>query len=99
MLLLNLLKNTWARSVKAVTTIAMPKAFADDAGALNKNSENIDIALKITGRFATVTQQKLNVDKTKVWGTTEETSTRTESNLMLSTSSNHLGSSSSVQEE
>ena len=70
MLLLNLLKNTWARSVKAVTTTAMPKAYADDAGALNKNSENIDIALKITGRFATVTQQKLNVDKTKVWGTT-----------------------------
>ena len=29
------------------------------------------LALKITGRFATVTRQKLNVDKTKVCGTTE----------------------------
>ena len=36
-----------------------------------KNSRDIDIALKITGRFATFTQQKLNVDKIKVCGTTE----------------------------
>ena len=70
-LLLNLLMNTWARSVKTVTTTAMPKVHADDAGVLSKNSHDIDIALKITGRFATVTQQKLNVDKIKVWGTTE----------------------------
>lgn len=49
----------------------MTKVYADDAGVLSKNSCDIDIALKITGRFATVTQQKLNVDKTKVWGTTE----------------------------
>ena len=70
-LLLNLLMNTWARSVKAGTTTAMPKVYADDAGVLSKNSEDIDIAFNITGCFATVTQQKLNVDKTKVWGTTE----------------------------
>ena len=70
-LLLNLLVNTWARSVKAGTTTAMPKVCADDAGVLSKNSRDINIALKITGRFDTVTQQKLNVDKTKVWGTTE----------------------------
>ena len=69
-LLLNLLMNTWARAVKTETT-AMPKVHADDAGVLSKNSCDIDIALKITGRFATVTQQKMNVDKTKVWGTTE----------------------------
>ena len=37
----------------------------------SKNSEDINIVLKITGRFATVTQHKLNVDKTNVWGTTE----------------------------
>ena len=36
-----------------------------------RNSCDIDFALKITGPFGTVTQQKLNVDKTKVWGTTE----------------------------
>ena len=60
-LLLNLLMNTWARSVKTETTTAMPKVYADD---VRKNSCDIDIALKITGRFATVTQQKLNVDKT-----------------------------------
>ena len=70
-LLLNLLMNTWARSVKAGTTTAMPKVHADDAGVLSKNSRDIDIALRITGRFATVTQQRLNVDKTNVWGTTE----------------------------
>ena len=70
-LLLNLLMNTWARSVKTETTTAMPKVYADDAGVLSKNSCDIDIALKITCRFATVTQQKLNVDKTEVWGTTE----------------------------
>ena len=34
-------------------------------------SRDMDIALKITGRFATVTQPKLNVDKTNVRGTTE----------------------------
>ena len=32
-LLLNLLMNTWARSVKAGTTTAMPKVYADDPGA------------------------------------------------------------------
>ena len=48
----------------------MPKIYADDAEVLSKNSEDIDIAPKNTGRFATVTQQKLNVEKTKVGGTT-----------------------------
>ena len=57
-LLLNLLVNAWARSVKAGTTTTMPKFYADDAGVLSTNSEDIDIAFKITGRFATVTQQK-----------------------------------------
>ena len=51
-LLLNLLMNTWARSVKAGTTTAMPKVYADDAGVLSENSEDIDIAVKISGRFA-----------------------------------------------
>ena len=63
-LLLNLLMNTWARSVKAGTTAAMPKVHADD---LSKDSEDIDVALKITGCFARVTQQKLNVEKNKAW--------------------------------
>ena len=49
----------------------MPKVNADDAGVLSKNSEDTDTALKATGRFATDTQQKMNVEKTKVWGTTE----------------------------
>ena len=62
---------SFARSVKTETTTAMPKVCADDAGVLSKNICDVDIALKITGRFATVTQQKLNVDTTKVWGTTE----------------------------
>ena len=44
--LLNLLMNTWARSVKAGTTTAMPKVCADDAGVLSKDCENIDVALK-----------------------------------------------------
>ena len=33
------------------------------ARVLSRNSEDIDVALKKTGRFVTVTQQKLNVDK------------------------------------
>ena len=37
-LLLNLLMSTWARSVKAGTTTAMPKVYVDDAGVLSKNS-------------------------------------------------------------
>ena len=49
----------------------MPNVYPDDAGVLSKNSRDIDITLRITGCFATVTQQKLNVDKTKVRGTTE----------------------------
>ena len=102
-LLLNLLMNTRARSVKTVTTTTMPKVYADDAGVLSKNSHDIDIALKITGRFATVTQQKLNVDKTKVSGTTETALQSVRnldlngSNLMLSTSSNLSEFSSDVQ--
>ena len=40
--------NMWARSVKAGTTTAMPKVFADDAGVLRKKSEDIDIASHIT---------------------------------------------------
>ena len=43
------LMNTRSRSVKAGTTTAMPKVCAGG---------DIDIALRITGRFATVTQQK-----------------------------------------
>ena len=70
-LLLNLFMNTWARSVKARTTTAMPKVYPDDTGVLSNKSEDTDIALKFIGRFATVTQQKLNVEKTKVWCTTE----------------------------
>ena len=58
-LLLNLLMNTWARSVKTETTTAMPEIYADDAGVFSKNSCDVDIALKISGRFATVTQQTL----------------------------------------
>ena len=57
-LLLNLLMNTWARSVKAGNVAAMPKVYADDAGDLSKKSEDFDVALKITGCFARVTQQK-----------------------------------------
>ena len=62
-LLLNLLMNTWAKSLKAGVT-AMPQVYADDAGVLSKISEDIHVALQITGRFARVsTQQKLNVGK------------------------------------
>ena len=43
-LLLNLLMNTWARSLKAGITTAMPKVYAEDAGVLSKNSCDIDIA-------------------------------------------------------
>ena len=44
-LVLNLLMNTCARSVKSETTTAMPKVYADD-GVLSKNSCDIDTALK-----------------------------------------------------
>ena len=37
----------------------MPKVYADDGGVLSKNSRDIGIALRITGHFATVTQQKI----------------------------------------
>ena len=63
-LLLNLPMNTWVRSVQAGTVTAMPKVYAD-ARVLSKASEDMDVALKITGRCARVTQQKLNVEKKK----------------------------------
>ena len=66
--LLSLLMNTWARSVKAGTTIAMPKVYADDVGVFSKNSEVIDIALKFTGRFATVTQARTERGKNQGLG-------------------------------
>ena len=68
--LLNFLMNTWARCVKAGTTAAMPKVHTDDAGVLSNYSDDIDVALKITGCLNRVTQQKLNVEKAKAWGTT-----------------------------
>ena len=54
-----------------MTTAAMPKVYADDAGVFSKDSEDIDVAQKNTGCFARVTQQKLNVEK-KAWSTTEQ---------------------------
>ena len=67
-LVLNLLMNTWATSVKVGTVAAMPKVHAGDAGVLSKNSGDIDVAFKITGCFARVTQQKLNVKKKRSLG-------------------------------
>ena len=55
-LLLNFPMNMWARSVNAGTIAAMPKFCADDARVLSKDSVDIDVALKNTGRFARVTQ-------------------------------------------
>ena len=43
------------------------KVYVDDAGVLSKESEDIDVGLKITGCFARDTQQKLNVERTKAW--------------------------------
>ena len=43
---LNLLMNTWARSVKVGTIAAMEKVYADDAGVLSKNCEEVDVASK-----------------------------------------------------
>ena len=45
---------TWARSVIAGTVASMPKVYADDAGVLSKAS------------FARASQQKLNVEKTRL---------------------------------
>ena len=58
--------NTWARSVKAGTIAALPKLYADDAGVLNKDSVDINVALNFTGCFARVTQHKLNVGRPKL---------------------------------
>ena len=55
-----------SRSVRTETTTAISMSYADDAGVLSENS-----CVENHGRFASVTQQKLNVDKTKVWFTTE----------------------------
>ena len=71
-LLLNLFVNTWARSVKAGTTTAMPKVHADDAGVLSTNSEDIDIASQNHWTFCHCHSAKTERGKkTKVWGTTE----------------------------
>ena len=65
---LNFLKNTWARSVQAGTTAAMPTVYAVDAGVLSKDGEDIDVAFKNTGYFARATKQKLNVEKKQSLG-------------------------------
>ena len=43
----------------------MPEVYAEDAGVLSKTSEDLGAASQITGRLASVTQQKLNVEKCK----------------------------------
>ena len=62
--------NTWVRSVKVGTTTAMLKVLTTQEFSV-RTAVTSTSRSKITGRFATVTQQKLNVEKTKVWGTTE----------------------------
>ena len=49
----------------------MPEVNADDAGVLSRVSEDIDVALQITGLLARFTQQKLNVEKSKAWSIME----------------------------
>ncbi len=70
-LLLNLLMNVWANAVVSNAPGTKPKVYADDAGVTSHTAEGINLALQITARFATVTRQQLNVDKSKGWGTTD----------------------------
>ena len=62
---LNLLMNAWARYVTVGTIAAMPKVYADDAGVLCNNCDDVDVAPKLMGFLARVTPQKLNVEKKK----------------------------------
>ena len=68
-LLLNALMNVWASAIRSRAPSVKPAVFADDAGGYSPCSEDVQQALDVTGRFATVTKQKLNVDKSKVWST------------------------------
>jgi hypothetical protein len=67
--LLNLLVNVWARSVRAGAPSATPCAYADDSGATSTQAVPIQQVLNITGKFAIVTGQVLNAAKSHVWTT------------------------------
>ena len=71
-MLLNILMNVWARAVRSEAPEVTPAVFADDVGAYTSSVSAAQRALAVTGRFATITRQRLNTDKSKVWATTAE---------------------------
>ena len=94
-LLLNLLMNVWSRASMAASSSVVPQVFADDAGVISTTAAGIASVLHLTGSFAKVTQQKLNVGKSKAW-CTAESSQQQLSNLSIGDESLEVVKSSRV---
>ena len=71
-MLLNVLMNIWARAIRADAPDVTPAVFADDAGAYSSDAAAVQKALEITGKFASVTKQRLNVEKSKAFSFTQK---------------------------
>ena len=67
--LVNVLVNVWATAIRKRVPGVKPNYFADDVGALAPDPDQLQQVLDITGRFAEVTRQKLDPNKSKCWQT------------------------------
>ena len=81
-IMLNLLVNVWVKAVKSEVPDANPYGFADDTGATAHGTNGhitLQSVMDLTGEYAALTGQALNVDKSAAWATT----TAAQSNVQL----------------
>ena len=67
--LLDLLVNVWAKTIKQEVPSARPTGYADDTGVTSLEAEAVQATLNITEEFARLTGQVLNANKSKCWVT------------------------------
>ena len=67
--LLNLLVDVWAKSLKCEVPAAMPCGYADDTGMTSLEAASVQSTMDLTGTFATLTGQCLNAKKSHYWST------------------------------
>ena len=67
--LLNLLVDVWAKSVKCEVPAAIPAGCADDTGITSNETSAVHSTLDLTGSFSSLTGQSLNAKKSLYWDT------------------------------
>jgi hypothetical protein len=68
-ILLNLLVDVWAKSLKSEVPSAIPVGYADDTGIISQEASAMQSTMNLTGAFASLTGQCLNAKKSHYWNT------------------------------